>query len=187
MSAFANVYLGAAPNDLTGDTLRNAFQIINTNFANIASGNANITINAPVRTVAGRTGNVVLNVNDVLGAASNAWVNAQTTAANTYANVLYATTTSNITNNVYAQVSANLSSNIASIANALIVSGNTLAPVNANVAQTNANVAAANVRIQNIEANLGGVNTSVTACDITDSKTIQTKSVGNNIIFFACD
>ncbi len=32
MSAFANVYLGAAPNDLTGDTLRDAFEIINTNF-----------------------------------------------------------------------------------------------------------------------------------------------------------
>ena len=163
MSTFANVYLGAAPNDLTGDTLRNAFQIINTNFANIESGNANITVNAPVRTVAGRTGNVVLTVNDVLGAASNAWVNAQTTAANAYANVLYATTTSTITANVYTQVEANLSSNIASIANALIVSGNSLSPVNANVTQTNANVAAANVRIQNIEANLGGVNTSVTA------------------------
>jgi hypothetical protein len=135
MSNFANVYLGAAPNDLTGDTLRNAFGIINRNFSNIATGTANITVNAPVRTVAGRTGNIILGVNDVYGAASNAWVNAQTTAANAYANVLYATTTSNITNNVYAQVSANLSSNIASIANRLIVSGNTLAPINANVAQ----------------------------------------------------
>ena len=163
MPAFANVYLGAAPNDLTGDTLRHAFEIINLNFANITSGNANITVNAPVRSVAGRTGNVLLYVNDVYGAASLANVIAQTNAANVYANTLYATTTSNITANVYAQVSANLSSNIASIANALIVSGNTLAPVNANVAQTNANVAAANVRIQNIEANLGGVNTSVTS------------------------
>jgi len=163
MSTFANVYVGAAPNDLTGDTLRDAFEIINLNFANIEAGTANITVNAPVRSVAGRTGNILLGVNDVLGAASNAWVNAQTTAANTYANTLYATTTSNITNNVYAQVSANLSSNIASIATDLVTSGSLLAPVNANVAQTNANVAAANVRIQNIEANLGGVNTSVTA------------------------
>jgi hypothetical protein len=163
MPAFANVYLGAAPNDLTGDTLRHAFEIINLNFANITSGNANITVNAPVRTVAGRTGNVTLYTNDILGAASLANVIAQTNAANVYANTLYATTTSNITANVYAQVSANLSSNIASVANALIVSGDTLAPVNANVAQTNANVTAANLRIQNIEANLGGVNTSVTA------------------------
>jgi len=163
MPAFANVYLGAAPNDLTGDTLRHAFEIINLNFANITSGNANITVNAPVRTVAGRTGNVTLYTNDILGAASLANVIAQTNAANVYANTLYATTTSNITANVYAQVSANLSSNIASIANALIVSGNVLASVNANVAQTNANVTAANLRIQNIEANLGGVNTSVTS------------------------
>jgi predicted nucleic acid-binding Zn-ribbon protein len=163
MPAFANVYLGAAPNDLTGDTLRHAFEIINLNFANITSGNANITVNAPVRTVAGRTGNITLYTNDILGAASLANVIAQTNAANVYANTLYATTTSNITANVYAQVSANLSSNIASIANALIVSGAVLAPVNANVAQTNANVTAANLRIQNIEANLGGVNTSVTS------------------------
>jgi hypothetical protein len=120
-------------------------------------------VNAPVRTVAGRTGNITLYTNDILGAASLANVIAQTTAANVYANTLYATTTSNITANVYAQVSANLSSNIASIANALIVSGNVLAPVNANAAQTNANVRAANLRIQNIEANLGGVNTSVTS------------------------
>lgn len=163
MPAFANVYLGAAPNDLTGDTLRHAFEIINLNFANITSGNANISVNAPVKTVAGRTGNITLYTNDIIGAASLANVIAQTNAANVYANTLYATTTSNITNNVYAQVSANLSSNIASIANSLIISGNVLAPVNANVAQTNANVAAANVRIQNIEANLGGVNTSVTS------------------------
>jgi hypothetical protein len=163
MSTFANVYVGSAPNDLTGDTLREAFQIINLNFANIAAGNANITINSPVRSVAGRTGNVLLTVNDVMGAASNAWVNAQTTAANAYANVLYATTTSNITNNVYAQVSANLASNIAQIASDLITSGNLLTPVYASISTTNANVAAANIRIQNIEANLGGVNTSVTS------------------------
>ena len=35
MSTFANVYVGSAPNDLTGDTLRHAFEIINLNFANI--------------------------------------------------------------------------------------------------------------------------------------------------------
>ena len=63
MSTFANVYVGAAPNDLTGDTLRDAFQTINQNFANIAAGTANITVNSPVRSVAGRTGNIILGVN----------------------------------------------------------------------------------------------------------------------------
>lgn len=84
MSEFANVYTGAAANDLTGDPLRNAFQKINLNFANISSGNANITINAPVRSVAGRTGIVALTVNDVYGAASVAYVNSATDAANLY-------------------------------------------------------------------------------------------------------
>jgi hypothetical protein len=176
MSDFANVYVGAAPNDLTGDPLRNAFQKINTNFANIASGNATIVVNAPVLSVAGRTGNITLTVNDVLGAASNAWVNAQTTAANTYANVLYATTTSNITNNVYSQVSANLSSNIAQTASDLVTSGNLLGPIYANINTINANVAAANTAI-------GSLNTSVTGLTIsvgllTASNTAQDANLG---------
>lgn len=75
MSNFANVYLGASPNDETGDPLRNAFQKINQNFANIANGTAEITIVSPVNSVAGRAGNVVLTVNDVAGAASVAYVN----------------------------------------------------------------------------------------------------------------
>lgn len=37
MSNFANVYLGAAPNDETGDPLRNAFNKINLNFAHLAT------------------------------------------------------------------------------------------------------------------------------------------------------
>lgn len=95
MSTFANVYTGAAANDGTGTPLRNAFQLINQNFANLAtfananvivfsSGNANVTAyyNAGVSSVAGRTGNVQLYVNDVYGAASTAYVLAQGTAAN---------------------------------------------------------------------------------------------------------
>ena len=75
MADFANVYLGAVANDNSGDPLRSAFQKINLNFANIASGNANVVVNAPVHSVAGRTGNVLLSVNDVYGAASTAYVN----------------------------------------------------------------------------------------------------------------
>jgi len=66
MTIFANVHVGSVPNDHTGDPLRNAFQIINQNFANIAT----VNLSAPVQTVAGRTGNIVLSVNDVAGAAS---------------------------------------------------------------------------------------------------------------------
>lgn len=72
MAIFANVYVGTSTNDHTGDALRNAFQKINRNFANIAAqGNAV----AGVSSVAGRTGNIQLGVNDVAGAVSISYVN----------------------------------------------------------------------------------------------------------------
>lgn len=74
MTTFANVYVGNSANDGTGTDLRDAFEIINNNFANIAAGNANITVNAPVLSVAGRTGNINLTVNDVAGAASIGYI-----------------------------------------------------------------------------------------------------------------
>jgi hypothetical protein len=81
MASFANVYVGTAPNDNSGDPLRNAFQKINLNFANIsAAGNAV----AGVSSVAGRTGNVVLTVNDVAGAGSVAYLNQIVAAGNAY-------------------------------------------------------------------------------------------------------
>ena len=67
--SFANVNIGTNPGDGTGDPLRTAFQTINNNFANIANGS--ITVNAPVLSVAGRTGNVVLTLNDVSYIMSN--------------------------------------------------------------------------------------------------------------------
>ena len=76
---FANVNIGTNTGDGTGDPLRTAFNTINNNFANIASGN--VTINAPVQSVAGRTGNVVLTVNDITGAASTGNVTTQINAA----------------------------------------------------------------------------------------------------------
>jgi hypothetical protein len=161
MSTFANVYVGTAPNDLTGDTLRHAFEIINQNFANIAAGDANITINSPVQSVAGRAGNVLLSVNDVNGAASLASVIAQTNAANTYANVLYATTTSSITANVYSQVEANLASTIAGIASDLVTSGDLLAPLYANAAHQADQITGANARISTLTTSVNGSNATV--------------------------
>ena len=161
MSTFANVYVGTAPNDLTGDTLRHAFEIINQNFANIAAGDANITINSPVQSVAGRAGNVLLSVNDVNGAASLASVIAQTNAANTYANVLYATTTSSITANVYSQVEANLASTIAGIASDLVTSGDLLAPLYANAAHQADQITGANARISTLTTSVNGSNATI--------------------------
>ena len=79
MSTFANVNVGATANDGTGDPLRNAFIKIDQNFANIASGSPN-----GVSSVAGRSGNVVLYVNDVIGAANVYFVTSQVAAGNAY-------------------------------------------------------------------------------------------------------
>lgn len=84
MSNFSNVYIGLLPNDQLGDPLRNAFDKINLNFANIASGDIGVTVNAPVMSVAGKQGNVLLNVNDVFGAAGIGYLNSQLTGANVY-------------------------------------------------------------------------------------------------------
>ena len=79
MSTFANVYVGAAANDGTGDPLRTAFIKIDQNFANIAAvGGSGVT------SVAGRSGNVVLAVNDVTGAASTYYVANYVAAGNAY-------------------------------------------------------------------------------------------------------
>ena len=61
MGNFSYVFTGNNANDGTGTPLRTAFQIIDQNFANIAAGNATIPNNAPVQSVAGRTGNVILD------------------------------------------------------------------------------------------------------------------------------
>lgn len=76
MSDFEYVVVGPNANDGLGDSLRDAFIKINFNFSEVAAGNANIILpNAPVQSVAGRTGNIALAVNDVAGAASIAYVN----------------------------------------------------------------------------------------------------------------
>jgi len=71
----SNVFVGTMANDGTGDTLRSAFQTIDNNFANILA-QANTV--AGVSSVAGRSGNVILSVNDVNGAAAISYVNSQT-------------------------------------------------------------------------------------------------------------
>jgi len=70
------VNVGNTASDGTGDELRDAFTKINENFSELYSGNVQIT-SADIRvySVANRTGNVVLTVNDVAQAASKAYVN----------------------------------------------------------------------------------------------------------------
>jgi len=61
----SNVNIGSGPSAGDGDPLRSAFTIINNNFQTIEN-NVNALTNS-VNSVAGRTGNVILTVNDLLG------------------------------------------------------------------------------------------------------------------------
>jgi hypothetical protein len=68
--------VGNYPSDGTGDPLRDAFNKINQNFDELYSGNVQVTAaNVLVYSVAGRTGNVSLTVNDIVQAASKSYVN----------------------------------------------------------------------------------------------------------------
>ena len=159
--SLANVYLGAAANDGTGDPLRSAFRTINENFANLApfASNGNITYNAGVESVAGRTGNVTLTVTDVLGAASIGYVD--TVAANT------ASIAANIAGNLNTVIWANVTGkpSFANIATTGSWDDLTDIPVNVNNAITQtavdsansamvANITAANVRIGQLQSNV---------------------------------
>jgi hypothetical protein len=61
----SNVNIGTGPSAGNGDPLRTAFATINQNFIAIQS-NVNALTNS-VTTVSGRTGNIVLTVNDIIG------------------------------------------------------------------------------------------------------------------------
>jgi hypothetical protein len=56
---------GTGPGAGNGDPLRTAFTEINSNFTELYANVANLT--SSVTTVAGRTGNVILTVNDIVG------------------------------------------------------------------------------------------------------------------------
>ena len=81
----SNVNIGTGPSAGDGDPLRSAFTIINNNFQ-IVTNNVNALTNS-VNSVAGRTGNVILTVNDVIGAASVAYVNSQVGNVGGYSNI----------------------------------------------------------------------------------------------------
>lgn len=191
---------GNVAGDGTGDPLRDAFTKINENFTELYSGNVQVTAaNILVYSVAGRTGNIVLTVNDVAQAASKSYVN--TAIASNLANV-----TGSITNSLSANITAantvisnhaaritTLESNSAAQASqinnlvsvkanvtyvdtsiSLALSSNAIL---ANVAAVNANVAAANAAIL-LRANLSGANFSgnIAANSISASNYIRTDS-----------
>ena len=159
--AFSNVNIGSYPDDGTGDPLRVAFNVINNNFANITNGS--VTVNAPVKSVAGRTGNVTLTITDISGAASYAYVAAGVTSANAYTDSQIAIVNANI-----ATLSANLTASI---------TANVIA--NINLAGTNANIAAANVAIAQLQANDVSQNSSISSLN-SSVVTIQNSNNANS-------
>ena len=171
--SLANVNIGTAANDGTGDPLRSAFRTINQNFANLAaatgnanviifsSGNSNVTAvyNAGVESVAGRKGNVVLTIADIVGAASTGYVDA--IAANT------ASIAANIAGNLNTVIWANVTGKPSFAAVATTASWDDLVDIPSNVLNaitqttidtTNsamiANVTAANARIGQLQSNI---------------------------------
>ena len=172
--SFANVYIGATAGDQTGDQLRNAFLKINRNFANIDAGTAGISVSSPVNTVAGRTGNIILAVNDVVGAASIGYVNTITSAANTFVTTTYA----QFSGNVFDWISANLAGNITNAAAISITTSNVLAPLTG----FQAHLTAANLRITAHDANLGTATTNITALQSTqDTQSANLGTATTNI------
>ena len=159
--AFSNVNIGSYPDDGTGHPLRVAFNVINNNFANITNGS--VTVNAPVKSVAGRTGNVTLTITDISGAASYAYVAAGVTSANAYTDSQIAIVNANI-----ATLSANLTASI---------TANVIA--NINLAGTNANIAAANVAIAQLQANDVSQNSSISSLN-SSVVTIQNSNNANS-------
>ncbi|CAB5214746.1 hypothetical protein UFOVP190_251 [uncultured Caudovirales phage] len=169
MSSFANINVGTSPNDGTGDPLRDAFQKVNLNFANIASGNANVIINAPVESVAGRTGNVQLVVNDIRGIASNAYVQAMVTAGNTYVNSVAATfgnaNVSVLTTRVNV-IDANLgvaTTNIATLTANAGTQQNTINSHTASITTINANLGNTAANINSLSSTVSSLNAAVAA------------------------
>jgi len=159
--SLANVNIGTIANDGTGDPLRSAFRTINQNFANLApfAANGNITYNAGVASVAGRTGNVTLTITDITGAASTGYVDA--VAAN-IANIA-----ANIAGNLNTVIWANVTGKPSFATIATTASWDDLVDIPANVldaiTQTEvdnansamvANITAANARIGQLQSNI---------------------------------
>lgn len=165
-----NVDVGTSASDGNGDDLRVAFTKINENFTELYSGNVQVTsANVLVYSVAGRTGNVVLTVNDVSQAASKSYVN--TSIASNLANV-----TGSITNSINANVAAanavisNHSARITTLesnAQAQASQINSLVTVKANVSYVDTSInnalgnAAVSVQFAQINANVTAANAAI--------------------------
>lgn len=111
----SNVNIGTGPSAGDGDPLRSAFSTINTNFQ-IVTNNVNALTNS-VTTVAGRTGNVVLTTQDIVGINNYATVSY---LSSQIANVLVTGGGGNYSNTNVAAFLPSYSGNISSLTTANI-------------------------------------------------------------------
>lgn len=158
MSNFANVNIGAAANDTTGDPLRNAFQKINTNFANIPVGGSGVS------TVAGRSGNVVLNVNDVVGAASTYYVADYVAAGNAY---------------VDSQVAALGNISVVALVNDINALDANVGVLSTNVSALFINAASQTTSLNNLANDINGINSTL----VLQQNNINAVSASVNTLF----
>jgi hypothetical protein len=166
MTAFSYVFTGNSANDGTGTPLRNAFQIIDSNFANIASGNVTITVNSPVMTVANRTGNVHLTVSDVAGAASYASLVSLVAAGNAYVDsqvaIIGSSNVAVLNSNVATLgnlVAANISilfSDVATLGTGITSISGQVSALATNAASTSSNVATLTNSVNNLNTTVAG-------------------------------
>lgn len=172
----SNVNIGTGPSAGDGDTLRSAFSTINNNFQ-IVTNNVSALTNS-VTSVAGRTGNIILTVNDVLSAASIAYVNSRTTGL-AYGNADVITYLGNISGNLLP--SANVTYSLGDSTHQwkeLWVSGNTiyLGGIPLRISQNGDLV----VNNSQVTGNLRITDTAISALPNTTVE-LQGKNLGGNV------
>lgn len=174
---FANVNIGSYAGDNTGDPLRTAFDKINRNFANITAGNVSVTLNAPVMSVAGRTGNIVLNINDVSGAVGLGRLNTTVNAANVAANAYTDAAISNLVNGAPLALDT-----LKELADLLSDDSDALSALTVIINQATNNQNAANVYIYDHETRIGNLESNSAVQGLELRTLTSNASVQSNLI-----
>lgn len=175
--------VGSFAGDGTGEPLRDAFNKINENFTELYSGNVQVTAaNVLVESVAGRTGNVVLTVNDVAQAASKSYVDSTVSA-----NIATVNTT---TNSLSAAINAanaaisSLDSQVTTISGdvgAITAGIETLAATKADITYVDQSIELA-LSSNAILADVASVNANVAAANAAIALRANLQSPENNFV-----
>jgi hypothetical protein len=162
------IFTGNSASDGGGDPLRTAFTKINANFTELYSGNIQVTAaNVLVKSVAGRTGNVILSVSDIANAASVGYVN-NAIAAN-IAN--YSGSVINVINANVAAANATISDHSPRISILESNSATQASQINSLVT-IKANVSYVNTQVENalsnsiVAANMASINANINAANL---------------------